>query len=446
MIRISNIVPNFFGFMSFLAAPFSNLIRPPTPIPIDRSSTPVTPIYIRPSEAGNTSPVFSPRPTKNPLPCFHDQPPSLASPRSDHSRKKEIDAIFQSMFKTLSGNTIAIDKTKLELITLIKEGKKGLKEKSYFVYRTPLVNSAQNTPFPCIKESKTGFKQYLLFEPKLFPITTRSPFDAKKLDFHSRAADHKLALKCIRVVSSVVSGLNPDEGQFPSGYGLKVEYDSRFLTPYAEGGDVLCFLNSNRRNLTLDDRSSLGLKILKKFAALHRIGIIHRDIKPENILMRRGEPFICDFGFSEKEGVSLKSCGSRKFIPPEYRPKAFLGKSLRLKNAPEDREPFSVKQIDLYTLGSTLFTLLADRFLDDALKLHLDNYVPPYYLDEWDDKEFSAFQDFRKEFVQDAINHFLEPYPQSVIEIIQGLTALSPKERMPLKTAIEKWEQHKQSD
>jgi serine/threonine protein kinase len=350
------------------------------------------------------------------------------------------------MFKTLSGKRIAIDNKKLELITLIKEGKKGLKEKRYLVYRTPLVNSAQNTPFPCIKESKKGFKQYLLFEPKLSPTTTKSPFNAKKLDFHSRAADHKLALKCIRVVSSVVSGLNPDEGQFPSGYGLKVEYDSRFLTPYAEGGDVLCFLNSNRRNLTLGVRSSLGLKILKKFAALHRIGIIHRDIKPENILMRRGEPFICDFGFSEKEGVSLKSCGSRKFIPPEYRPKAFLGKSLRLKNAPEDSEPFSVKQIDLYTLGSTLFTVLADRFLDDALELHLRNYVPPFYPDEWDGKEFSVFQDFQKEFVHDAIIHFLEPYPQSIIEVIQGLTALSPKERMPLKTAIEKWEQCEQSD
>jgi hypothetical protein len=84
--------------------------------------------------------------------------------------------------------------------------------------------------------------------------------------------------------------------------------------------------------------------------------------------------------------------------------------------------------------------------LDDALALHLRNYVPPFYLDEWNGREFSAFQDFQKEFVQDAINHFLEPYPQSIIEIIQGLTALSPKERMPLKTAIEKWEQCEQSD
>ncbi len=434
--------------MSFFKTAISYLFssRSSTPTSIEeRSATPITPTFARYlQDSSRTSPLSSPKSfkeTKEVHVLFaSEDPDSPLEPMVDSTESlEEIQKIFGSMFKTTSGKQVVIQQKKIEPITLLIEGNSGLKEKNYLVYRQRIVDSGQNTPYPCLKKSKRGrFKKYLLFEPKKASSKIRQPFESQKLSFHRRAAHKNLALKCIRVVASVASGLNPFQDKYPCGKGLNVEYDSKFLSPFAENGDLLSFLNNNN-NYPITERLTLGLKILKKFTSLHKLGIMHRDIKPENILIDNKEPFICDFGFAQINRFSSKSCGTEKFTPPEYMPKKFLGESLYLENAPEPNTLFSVDKIDLYTLGSTLFTTLTNIFLEDALLMHKESFLPPIYLDEWNYKPFSEFQVFRKEFVNEAIATFLDAYPEPIIAVIQGLTALDPDSRMPLKEAIKLW-------
>lgn len=433
--------------MSFFKTAISYLFpsRSSTPTSVDdRSATPITPIFARYlQDSGKTSPAPSPRSfkeTKQVHVLFAtEDPASLIAPIADTTPDVDIKEIFRSMFKTSSGEHVAIEQKKIDSITLLIEGKSGLKEKNYLVYRQRIVDSGQNIPLPCIKKSKKGgFKKYLLFEPKKASSKIRHPFDPKKLSFHEKAAHRNLALKCIRVVNSVISGLNPLENKYPSGKGVSVEYDSKFLSPYAENGDLLSFLNS-RNDFPIPERLNLGLKILKKFTSLHKLGIMHRDIKPENILIHNHEPFICDFGFAEKNRFSSKSCGSKKYIPPEYLPTKFLGESLHLQNIPEPSTLFSVDKIDLYTLGSTLFTTLTNLLLEEALLMHKQSIFPPIYVDEWNFRPFSEFQVFRDQYVRDAIAMCLDCYPEQIIAAIQGLTALDPNSRMPLKEATKLW-------
>jgi serine/threonine protein kinase len=93
---------------------------------------------------------------------------------------------------------------------------------------------------------------------------------------------------------------------------------------------------------------TIGVEVVGAVESAHRVGILHRDIKPANILITQYEaPALTDFGISvaahaepgEAEGVSVP------WAPPEF----LLP------------EPWAGVQSDVWSLGATVYTLLAQR-------------------------------------------------------------------------------------
>jgi len=90
-------------------------------------------------------------------------------------------------------------------------------------------------------------------------------------------------------------------------------------------------------------------KCAKALDYAHRRGVLHRDIKPANIMLNEeGEPKIGDFGIAQQmhaEGTQLMTAvGSPRYMSPEQASDETLS-----------------GQTDLYSLGVTLYELLAGR-------------------------------------------------------------------------------------
>ncbi|WP_306232991.1 serine/threonine-protein kinase [Agrococcus beijingensis] len=102
-----------------------------------------------------------------------------------------------------------------------------------------------------------------------------------------------------------------------------------------------------RERFAVPEVLSLGVQIAGAVETAHRAGILHRDIKPANILVTAyNRPALTDFGIATSSGGSDDSSGmSIPWSPPE----AF------------ETPPRSSPASDVFSLGATLFTLLAGR-------------------------------------------------------------------------------------
>lgn len=93
----------------------------------------------------------------------------------------------------------------------------------------------------------------------------------------------------------------------------------------------------------------ITIKLAGAVETAHRTGTLHRDIKPENVLMSDyGEPQLADFGIARVQGRFEKATGQ------------FTASVVHAAPEVLDGRPADIAA-DVYSLGSTLFTMLAGR-------------------------------------------------------------------------------------
>ena len=117
---------------------------------------------------------------------------------------------------------------------------------------------------------------------------------------------------------------------------------------YTTGGSLAERVKS-QGPMAWQDAVEIGIKLAGALETAHRVGILHRDIKPENVLFSAyGEPELADFGSAAiQEGTALPSAVVTATLPHA---------------APEvlGERPAS-RATDVYSLASTVFTLMAGR-------------------------------------------------------------------------------------
>jgi len=101
--------------------------------------------------------------------------------------------------------------------------------------------------------------------------------------------------------------------------------------------------------LPVDEVISIGARLCSALSAAHQAGILHRDVKPHNVLLTSyGEPALADFGIAsvaiEDETVTETAAYTVVHAAPE----------ILEGNA-------GTAAADIYSLGSTLYTLLAGQ-------------------------------------------------------------------------------------
>jgi serine/threonine-protein kinase len=122
---------------------------------------------------------------------------------------------------------------------------------------------------------------------------------------------------------------------------------------YVEGENL--FAHCDARQLTVEARLRLFVKVCDAVQFAHRHLVVHRDLKPSNILVSAdGEPKLLDFGIAKILGSpaapgEAETVTTLRWMTPEYAsPEQVLGRPVTTAS-------------DVYSLGVVLYELLSGR-------------------------------------------------------------------------------------
>jgi len=120
-----------------------------------------------------------------------------------------------------------------------------------------------------------------------------------------------------------------------------------------EGGSLAAHVGDKAARLEQRKAAEIIEQVCHAVQYAHDRAVIHRDLKPENILLdKKGHPRLTDFGLAKvlKEDEGLTMTGQVMGTPRYMAPEQATGNQSELSN-----------RTDVYSLGSTLYALLAGR-------------------------------------------------------------------------------------
>ncbi len=144
-------------------------------------------------------------------------------------------------------------------------------------------------------------------------------------------------------------------------YGAGAIDSQPYITMELMPGETLQDVLNNEKQLPVNRAVDYILDVIEGLIAAHELGVVHRDVKPSNCFMDSdGRVKVGDFGLSKSlvTEVTLTQTGT------------FMGTPLFA--APEQIRGGKVdERTDIYSVGTTLFTLIAGRapFSGDALSV-----------------------------------------------------------------------------
>lgn len=133
-------------------------------------------------------------------------------------------------------------------------------------------------------------------------------------------------------------------------YEFEQERGSFWYSMQYVEGPSLAQIMAGRKDLDELAMARLAVPLLDALDYSHKHGVVHRDIKPGNILLNEaGRPFLTDFGIAKTTDNLVKTrTGTMLGTPAYVAPEQAMGQ-------PVDH------RADLYSLGVTLYELLAHR-------------------------------------------------------------------------------------
>jgi serine/threonine protein kinase len=120
---------------------------------------------------------------------------------------------------------------------------------------------------------------------------------------------------------------------------------------YCSGGSLAHKL-ARTGPLPVTEVVSIGERLCAALSAAHEAGVLHRDVKPHNVLLTSyGEPALADFGIARlmsRDGSGSTATETGAYTVVHAAPEILEGKA-------------GTVAADIYSLGSTLYTLLAGQ-------------------------------------------------------------------------------------
>jgi eukaryotic-like serine/threonine-protein kinase len=218
-------------------------------------------------------------------------------------------------------------------------------------------------------------------------------------------------------------------------YDVGQEGEHRYIAQeYIPGTNLRQYLTDNGQ-MSINVALSVLLQVLAALSKSAAVGIVHRDIKPENIMLTKdGDVKVADYGLARvllSDDPQLTRAGTTLGTPMYMSPEQIQEGNVDIRS-------------DLYSLGVTLFHMLAGRppFTGEtplALAMQHVQAEPPNILELREDLPQTLVQLISKLLAKEPEHRFASP--NEVLEVLRSarsteLEAYWPDQTVPLPGAM----------